>query len=334
MLQINDPVYGAAVITEPVLIEVLQSSAMRRLRGVLQHGISGLLGITSPISRYEHSVGVMLLVRRLGGPLVEQIAALLHDVSHTAFSHVIDYVFDNHDGQSYHEEVKEAYLAGSDLPPLLARYGYDWREFLHDEGFPLLEQPAPALCADRLDYGLRDAQDLGLVTAAQAQRALAHLMVYQGRIVMDDAAVAVWLADTYMAADDASWSDFREVGLYELTAQAIWRGLETGVISRNDFWTTDAVLWARLNAGTDPQLQRLLRLVHPQTRFVWDDANPTFRISTKIRTIDPDVWQAGQLRPLSALDPAYARRRQAYLARKSGKWPMRVAAAEQASSLV
>lgn len=333
MLQINDPVYGPAVIAEPVLIEVLQSSAMQRLRGVLQHGISGLLGITSPISRYEHSVGAMLLVRRLGGPLAEQIAALLHDISHTAFSHVIDYVFNNHDGQSYHEEVKEAYLAGSDLPPLLARYGYDWREFLHDDGFPLLEQPAPALCADRLDYGLRDAQDLGLATATQAQRALAHLIVHDGRIVMDDAAAAVWLADTYMAADDASWSDFREVGLYELTAQAIRRGLETGLISRDDFWTTDAVLWARLNAGTDPQLQRLLSLVHPQTRFVWDDANPTFRISTKIRTIDPDVWHAGQLRPLSALDPTYARRRQAYLARKSGKWPMRVAAAEQAPPL-
>lgn len=319
-----DAVYGQAVIEEPVLLDVLQSSAMQRLRGVLQHGISGLLGITAPVSRYDHSVGVMLLVQRSGGPVAEQIAALLHDISHTAFSHVIDYVFDNHDGQSYHEEVKEAYIAGSDLPSVLARHGYDWRDFVHDSGFPLLEQPAPALCADRLDYCLRDAQDLGLATAAQIQAMLAHLAVHQGRLVMTDMAAAAWLANCYMAADDGSWSDFREVGLYELTAQAIRRALDTGLISQDDFWTTDAVLWARLNAGSDPQLQRLLSLVHPQTRFVWDEDNPTFCISTKIRTIDPDVWQGGHLRPLSALDPAYARRRQAYLARKRGKWPMRV----------
>jgi HD superfamily phosphohydrolase len=37
----------------------------------------------------------MLLVRRLGASLEEQIAALLHDVSHTAFSHVIDSVDHN-----------------------------------------------------------------------------------------------------------------------------------------------------------------------------------------------------------------------------------------------
>ena len=323
-MQIDDPIYGQVEIAEPVLIEILQSAAMQRLRGVLQHGISGLLGITTPISRYDHSVGVMLLVRQLGGPLAEQIAALLHDVSHTAFSHVIDYVFHNRDGQSYHEEVQEAYIAGSDLPQLLARHGYDWRDFLHEASFPLLEQPAPALCADRLDYGLRDSQDLGLATAKQAQFVLGHLIVRQGRIVMDDVAAAVWLADMYMAADDASWSDFREVGLYELTAQAIRRGLAIGLISEKEFWDTDEVLWARLNAGSDPQLQQLLRLVHPQTRFVWDEANPTFRISTKIRTIDPDVWHEGQLRPLSALDAAFAHRRHAYLARKSGKWPMRV----------
>ena len=37
----------------------------------------------------------MLLIKKLGGSVEEQIAGLLHDVSHTAFSHVIDYVFDN-----------------------------------------------------------------------------------------------------------------------------------------------------------------------------------------------------------------------------------------------
>ena len=324
-MEYRDDVYGSQRIEEPVLLALIDSAPMRRLRGVLQHGITALIGITRPVTRFEHSVGVMLLARRLGAPLPEQIAALLHDVSHTAFSHVIDYVFQGHDSQSYHDEVKEAYIATTELPHLLAEYGFDWRHVVDEEKFPLLEQPAPRLCADRLDYFLRDSLDLGLSTPADVQRALGHLIVHDGRIVTDDVHAARWLAETYLAADDASWANFREVGLYELAARAIRRALEIGVIDRDDLWKTDRVVWQTLHDAADPPLQRTLALVSPETRFEWDEASPTFRVSTKLRTLDPDVLMAsGELRPLSALDAGYARRRRQYLRRKEGKWPMRV----------
>lgn len=323
-MRYHDAIHGPVQIEEPVLVELMQSAAMRRLRGVLQHGISGLLGITAPTTRFDHSVGVMLLVRRLNGSLEEQTAALLHDVSHTAFSHVIDYVFDGHDRQSYHEEVKEEYLAGTDVPAVLARYGFDWRRFLHEESFPLLERPAPALCADRLDYFLRDSCDLGLASPGDPQRVLAHLVVHDERIAVDDLPVARWLARTYLAADEQSWANFREVGLYELTARAIKVGLSAGAITEADFWGTDEQAWAKLQRCPDPDLQALLRLITPHTRFAWDEASPTFHVSTKLRTIDPDVLLDGELHPLSSLDGDYARLREDYLSRKAGKWPMRV----------
>ena len=320
----HDEVYGAASIAEPVLLDLIESAAVQRLRGVLQHGISSLIGVTSAITRFEHSVGAMLLVRRLGGPVTEQIAALLHDVSHTAFSHVIDYVFNDHDGQSYHDEVKAQYLAGTELPAILATHGYDWTDFLHEESFPLLEQPSPRLCADRLDYFLRDSRPLELATAADVRFVLDHLIVHEGRIAADDLEAARWLGYTYMAADDASWSNFREVGLYEVTARALRTALRVGAITQADFWGTDEPVWAKLQAHGDPELQAQLKLVSLQTRFVWDEAAPTFWVSTKLRTIDPDVRVNGTLRPLSTLDTDFAGYRQAYLERKRGKWPMRV----------
>jgi HD superfamily phosphohydrolase len=321
---IHDRIYGPADVDVPVLLDLLGSAPMQRLRGVLQHGVTALLGITQPVSRYEHSLGVMLLVRRLGGGLEEQVAALLHDVSHTAFSHVIDYVFDLHDSQSYHEEKKEDYVAGTELPALLARRGYDWRAILHEERYPLLEQPAPALCADRLDYFLRDSLDLGLATAAEVQGVLPHLVVHRGRIAVDDLAAARWLAGTFMRADDSSWSNFAEVGYYQLAADAIAAGLRLGAIDEADVWSTDLALWDKLHASDDPELRTRLALVSRDTQFVWDDAAPTFRVSTKLRTVDPDVLVDGVTQPLSTLDVDYARQRAEYLARKSGKWPMRV----------
>ena len=306
------------------MLDLMASNAMQRLQGVLQHGISALIGITEPITRFDHCVGAMLLVRQLDGSLTEQIAALLHDVSHTAFSHVIDYVVDGHDRQSYHDEKKEEYLVDTDIPEILQRHGFDWRDFLHEEDYPLLEQPSPRLCADRIDYFLRDAQGLGLATAVHIQNALNHLTVADGRIVTDDIEAARWLGDTFMAADDASWANFREVGLYEVTAQAIRRGLQTGAITEADFWMTDKPFWQKLRSAPDAELQQLLALISPETEFVWDADNPSFWVSTKLRSIDPDVEVNGRLAPLSTLDPAFATRRTDYLTAKQGKWPMRI----------
>jgi uncharacterized protein len=322
----HDSVYGRETITEPVLLAVMESAAMRRLKGVLQHGITGLIGLTSAVTRFEHCVGTMLLTRRLRASLPEQIAALLHDVSHTAFSHVIDYVVEGHDSQSYHDEVKVDYMAATDLPAILANHGYDWRDFVDETAYSLLEQPAPRLCADRLDYFLRDGQGMGLASATEIQRLLDHLTVVDGRIAVTDQAAGRWLADTYLRADQASWANFREVGLYELTAQAIRRALTVNAISEDDFFLTDAGLWHKLHTASDQELHNWLQLVKLETQFVWDDETPTFRVSTKLRTLDPDIVVDGRLYPLSHLDLEYAQQRQAYLQSKQGLWPMRVVA--------
>jgi HD superfamily phosphohydrolase len=324
MIVYDDKVYGKIQISEPVLLDLMASNAMQRLQGVLQHGISAVIGITEPITRFDHCMGAMLLVRRLGSSLPEQVAALLHDVSHTAFSHVIDYVVDGHDSQSYHDEMKEEYLSGTDIPEILLAHGFDWHDFLHEEDYPLLEQPSPRLCADRVDYFLRDAQGLGLATAVQIQNALDHLTVVNGRIATNDIETARWFGDTFMSADDASWSNFREVGLYEVTAQAIRRGLKVGTISEADFWTTDEPFWQKLRSANDPELQQLLALISTETDFVWDEDYPDFWVSTKLRSIDPDVVKNGRLVPLSTLDPDFANRRSNYLNAKQGKWPMRI----------
>jgi HD superfamily phosphohydrolase len=263
-------------------------------------------------------------VRHFGGALQAQIAALLHDISHTAFSHVIDYVVENHDHQSYHEDKKAWFVDQSDVPDVLARHGIDLATVIHEEEYALLEQPAPRLCADRLDYFLRDSVDLGLASLVEVRTALDHLIVADDRIVTDDVAVARWLAETYIAADQKSWANFREVGVYEVTARAIRSALKLGAISEADFWLTDAELWRKLCDIRDADLQRQLALISPDTRFERDEVSPTFNVSTKLRTIDPDVLIDGRLVTLSELDADFANRRIDYLSRNSGKWPMRV----------
>ena len=321
-MRYEDRIYGPADIEEPVLLDLIDSAAMRRLRGVYQHGITGLLGITNSLSRFEHSVGAMLLVRQLDASETEQIAALLHDASHTAFSHVADHVFAG--PESYHEAVKADYIVGTDLPEILARHGYDWHDFMHEDAYPLLEQPSPALCADRVDYFLRDSLDLGLGTPVQVRRTVEHLVVHDGRMMCDDLDAARWMADAFLAAEDASRSNYREAALYELIAQTIKLAIERDLLAPGDLWGTDRAVWDRLAAVPDPELQTLLALVSTRTRFEQDPAAPDFWVSLKQRTLDPDVVRDGMARPLSALDPAFAARRDSYLDAKAGRWPVRV----------
>jgi HD superfamily phosphohydrolase len=320
----SDPIYGTHELTEPVLLDLMNTQGMQRARGVLQHGVTALIGITVPTTRFDHSMGVLLLVRWLGGRLEEQIAALLHDVSHTAFSHVIDYVFDGHDTQSYHEEKKLEFVSSTDIPVTLEKHGYNWLDFMDETNFSLLEQDLPHLCADRLDYFLRDARDLGLAGDDEIASTLRHLRAFERQIVTDDVESARWLGYTFIAADKASWANFREVGLYELAARAIRRGLQIGVIDETDLWGTDLPTWQKLLECNDSRLQYDIQRVHTDTGFEWNENDPDFLVSTKLRAIDPDLLLNGIVQPLSAIDPDFAIHRAEYLTQNSGKWPMKV----------
>lgn len=321
-MQYYDELYGKVEITEPLLLDLIASDAMQRTKGISQHGITALLGITPPFTRFDHSVGVMLLVRGLGANINEQVAALLHDISHTAFSHVIDFVFDDHGGQSYHEEKKEEFVANSDIPAILHRHGLDWHQFIDEEQFSLLEQPSPALCADRLDYFLRDLEFLRLANSGEIQLALESLEVAEGRIAVNDINAARWLAYTFIETDRLSWSSFREVGLYQLTAEAIKTASRYGLIAETDLWGSDDALWKKLESADHSEVRRWVELITPGTRFTWSQEQPVFSVSTKVRSIDPPVAGGNSVTPLSDLDPDFARYRNEYLSSKKGPWPM------------
>ena len=64
-------------------------------------------------------------------------------------------MFDSEE-QDHHEGLKPEFLRRPDIVAALAELGYKPEEFFDDAIYPLLEQPLPGLCADRLDYFFRD----------------------------------------------------------------------------------------------------------------------------------------------------------------------------------
>ncbi len=74
---ITDALYGSFEI-DGVLEELILSEPVQRLKGIYQAGASFLVNSKWNISRFEHSIGVMLLIKKFGGSVEEQIAGLLH----------------------------------------------------------------------------------------------------------------------------------------------------------------------------------------------------------------------------------------------------------------
>ena len=92
-LEVNDRAYGNFTIKEPYIIKVFKTKIFQKTLKITQHGVPGLIGWSAPISRGEHMFGAFLLVRKLTENQEEQLAALVHDITHRTFSHLIDLVF-------------------------------------------------------------------------------------------------------------------------------------------------------------------------------------------------------------------------------------------------
>lgn len=335
--RITCPVWGEEVIQEPVLIELIRHEAVQRLKTVLQHGITGLIDLTARrVTRYEHSVGAMLAVRRLGGSVEEQASALLHDVAHTALSHVADTAF----GYVVHEVDKLSYLNTTTIPAILERHFGDAEHVLEETNYSLLERDAPKLCADRLDYGLRDCHAFGLMTDEQVATAKAALVAVNGEICMRNLAAARILAYAYMEADKMAWASALHGVLYEMAAGVIRLAVDRGIITKADLWKHgDASFWQLLLSSSDPDVAAAARRVRPDV--IITDLTPTpadmepergvFAVSyeahelcvlrpLKFRTIDPDVVIApGVTKRLSELDEGYRQARADYIERKCGE---------------
>lgn len=284
-MEIRDAIHGRQSITEPVLQELINSRLVQRLKHVNQ---AGALKYTTPhatVTRYEHSIGVLLLLKRLGASLKEQIAGLLHDTPQTAFSHVIDYALEVN-GHDYHEQHYKRILQASQVPRILEKHGYDYQEFLNLEQYTLLERPAPDLCADRIDYALRDTQ---IIRRVDMKHYLEYFTTHNGRVVMTDANKASAFAQEYLNSDKHIWANPREAAAYELLATALRQALKKNLITQQDFWLTDDELYAILDRSQDDIIQQALAQLNRNLRVRTSEKPADFSNKPKLRYINPHV---------------------------------------------
>ncbi|KQM76944.1 phosphohydrolase [Pedobacter sp. Leaf216] len=246
MIQLNDFLYGKMELPE-VFSDLLETAILKRLAGVHQSGAIFLVNPDICHSRLEHAIGVTMLIRMLGGSELEQIAGLLHDISHTAFSHVGDYVFDNTD-EDYHEKVFAAVLCKSEVPDVLLKYGYDVNQILYGT-FDILEQPLPALCADRLDYTLRDGVHGGIISRQRAREFLTAIVLKDGKIAVNAETEANWINEVFEKLNNEVFKLPLHLYANGKMAELIKNFLSKGILVENDMFKTDTMLLNKIRTS-------------------------------------------------------------------------------------
>lgn len=306
MIRVNDVIYGKFTIGEPVLVELINSRSVQRLKGVSQQGFpSGETKTTLPgYSRYVHSVGVMLLLRKLNANMEEQIAGLLHDVSHTAFSHIIDWVVGDPTKEDYQDSMLETYIRNSEIPDILSRYGYrtDRISRLENNGhFGLLERKIPDLCADRLDYSLRD---MRYWLGEDVTQMVNDLTVYKNEIVFSTKRSATKFGRLYMKCQRDFWAGNEARLRYHFISLALKEALKRGVIGMQDFYKDESYILKKLRGSKQRGIIHNINMGLGRLRMS-ESKKGAIVLHKKFRYVDPKFFERGRLYRLSQTNIGY-----------------------------
>lgn len=304
---IHDHVYGDIRITDRLVTKILKSPTLQRLKGVNQWGYTKPFYGKINVNRFDHSVGVYLLLTRYNAPYNEQIAGLIHDISHSAFSHTIDFLVKESSPTSmdHQDNIMRTFLQKSELNNLFSDNNIDTELILNHNNFPLLEKPQPKLCADRIDYLLRDALTLKEIDRNNVKEFLANLVVKNNNWAFLNAKIALKFAKLMQLMNRKYYASFHKSAvMHHLAAEYLRMALKKGYITMEDVYSNDNHV-LRLIAKyhkSDAEIKSRFTLMNNPRIFENKNCNDSIRVKIKSRAIDPLFISSGGLAKLSTYD--------------------------------
>jgi hypothetical protein len=321
--------YGSIDVEEPVLLELIKSPAFQRLKQIHQYGVAYYTTHTEEYNRYDHSLGVFSILRKNGATLEQQIAGLLHDVSHTVFSHVGDWIF----GKEYQEEdyqstIYKIFISHSGLEDILIKYGYTIGKISpKNKEFIMLEQPLPNLCADRIDYNLQGAYYQNFLTKEEVLELYRDLHFVDGRWVSSLPHLMKKLSAFSLFMTQDCWGGAVNYAISRWLADAILKGLSTGLLSWKEIhFGIDQEIWDKLQRSDNAFIQKRMAMVVDFKNYFKqvDPVDADVLVKFRCRGIDPWVVQNNEVVRLSTIDSDLARELDMVRKRAMEGWPIKL----------
>lgn len=307
-----DRIYGVMDVKETVFEKIVLSQTFQRLHGIYMGSWApGNPFVTTPDTRYEHSIGVFMLLRKYNASIPEQIAGLIHDVSHTAFSHLSDRLFGTTNSckqANYQDSIHKEFVKNSEIASIIKSENFDLDYILDDTKFPLKEKNLPDICADRIDYSLRMLAHIkqhGMLLEYDEKKLSDSFIATDSGFIMKNLNVARQFANLFNTEDEAVCSCFDNV-FYESALKDICiEALNKNILTKQDFFAlSDLEIIQKLSTANIDLA--ILYEKHPKKYIAKN--HTTYKTEyKKVRRIDPTFIDThNNIVRLSGVDKSYA----------------------------
>jgi hypothetical protein len=290
-----------------VILELINSAPVQRLKEIDQAGYFEPYFPGSAHSRFEHSLGVFLLLKQFRAPIEEQIAGLIHDVSHSAFSHCADYAIEGvtAEAQTFQDDIFDEFVKHSTIPAILKKYNFDLDFILDDKNFPLKESDLPDLCADRIDYALRTAVVLKKIN--DGKYFINSLLAENGKWIFQNFESAKKFAELFFELNRDYLSGLPSAIMFRTVGDYLRYALSRGYISETDLFTTDKVVLAKIETyhQADSHLRLLFERMNGRIGVKNNPENFDAKVTCKSRIVDPCCYNNGKVSRLSEIEPEW-----------------------------
>lgn len=275
-------------------------------------------------SRYRHSRGTAEIVWHFTGSMEQTLAALFHDISTPVFAHTIDFLHGDYLRQEYTEGETERIIRRSEeIQRLLAKYGAAPENVTDYHRYPIADNDAPRLSADRLEYTLGNLQCYKIRTGEEARRYYDAIRVEQTpdgapELAFSDEGVALAFARDALQMSHIYVADEDRYSMQRLS-EVLARALEKGVLNMAMLYTTEPEVIARLESDAETAaLWVSYRALHEMLSDPAQSPEKDRRvIPAKKRCIDPYVFRKGRL---SEICPEFRTQLQEFLAAPQTRW--------------
>ena len=255
-----------------------------------------------PYSRFDHSMGVGLIVWHFTHDPAQAIAGTLHDVATPVFAHVVDFLRGDHLRQETTEERTEEIIARSpDIQAVLSSLALGTADVSDYHRYPIADNDTPRLSADRLEYTLGNLVNYDFLTVSRAACLYRDLAVSGNEDGLPELTFqtpgtasaftesALQTARIYVADEDRF--------AMQVLADLLRLSLERGVLSEADLYGTEpAVIQKLLDDSVCGSLwQRFRGYAHISRRAQRPAEGQWLSVPAKLRYIDPLAAGAGRV---------------------------------------
>lgn len=257
-------------------------------------------------TRYEHSIGVALIIWHFTKDIKQSIAGLLHDISSPVFAHVIDFLNGDHETQESTEEKTEEIIANSmEIQEILKKYNLSTKDVYDYHMYPIADNDSPLLSADRLEYTLGNAFYYGFKSLEEIRDIYKDLVVSVNEFGQSEISFSTLdkaIEFTCVSIENSKvYSSNVDRFAMQYLADLLKLAVNKRVISMKDLYTVEDQVISKLKK--DEELKSMWKDFTKLSQIFTSKEKPEYgywvNIPAKKRYINPQVVSQGRVSSLS-----------------------------------